>query len=144
MSADLEHLVAVVDQLDPYTLTPSDILEIKAWGGDKIGFVLIDIATQKIIYATPGAESIFGYVTDEMTGLDLIALVPDEFKEIHPKHVEGFGEAMQARSMGRRDRPLYGKERDGATFPVEIGLFPRKFKGKKVCLANVVRLSKEA
>lgn len=140
---EIENLIKVVDQLDPFTLTTTDIAEIKAWGSDKIGFVLVDIETQKIIYATPGAEGIFGYVTDEMTGLDLVELVPDEFKGIHPKHVEGFGAAMQARSMGRRDRPLYGKERDGKTFPVEIGLFPRKFKTRKVCLANVVRLSKE-
>jgi PAS domain S-box-containing protein len=140
---ELEKLIKVVDQLDPFTLTPTDIADIKAWGADKVGFVLIDIDTQKITYATEGAEKIFGYVTDEMVGLDLVELVPDEFKNVHAEHVKGFGEAMQARSMGRRDSPLYGKERDGATFPVEIGLFPRKFKGRKVCLANVVRLSKE-
>jgi hypothetical protein len=45
--------------------------------------------------------------------------------------------------MGKRDSTLYGKERDGATFPVEIGLFPRQFRKRKLCLANVVRLSKE-
>jgi PAS domain S-box-containing protein len=143
MSKDLDDLVKVIDQIDPFVLTPNDVAEIKAWGADKVGFVLVDIETQKITYATPGAENIFGYVTDEMTGLDLIELVPDEFKAIHPQHVSGFGAAMQARSMGRRDRPLYGRERDGKKFPVEIGLFPRKFKGRKVVLANIVRLSKE-
>lgn len=142
-TGDLDKLINVVDTLDPYSLSDSDIAEIKKWGADKVGFILVDIKTQKIIYATPGAEAIFGYVTEQMTGLDLIQLVPDEFKGIHPRHVEGFGKAMQARSMGRRDKPLYGRERDGATFPVEIGLFPRTFKGRDVCLANVVRLSKE-
>lgn len=140
---NLSALIKVVDELDPFTLTDSDITEIKKWGADKVGFVLVDIETQKITYATEGAEKIFCYVTDEMVGLDLVALVPDEFKGVHAEHVRSFGEAMQARSMGRRDSPLYGRERDGATFPVEIGLFPRKFKGRKVCLANVVRLSKQ-
>lgn len=139
---NLEALIKVVDDLDPYTLSDSDIVEIKKWGADKVGFVLIDIETQKITYATEGAEKIFGYVTDEMVGLALVELVPEEYRSVHAEHVRGFGEAMQARSMGRRDKPLLGRERDGETFPVEIGLFPRKFKGRKVCLANVVRLSK--
>lgn len=141
--SDMDALVNAVDKLDPLSLSESDITEIKKWGADKVGFILVDIKTQKIIYATPGAEAIFGYVTDQMTGRDLIELVPEEFQKIHPRHVEGFGKQMAQRSMGRRDKPLYGKERDGATFPVEIGLFPRTFKGRDVCLANVVRLSKE-
>lgn len=143
MNDNMDALIRAVDELDPFTLTDADIIDIKKWGADKVGFVLVDIETQKITYATEGAEKIFGYVTDEMVGLDLVSLVPDEYKGVHAEHVRGFGEAMQTRSMGRRDKPLLGKERDGATFPVEIGLFPRKFKGRKVCLANVVRLSKE-
>jgi PAS domain S-box-containing protein len=143
MTDDLEALAKVVDEIDPSVLTKKDIEEIKAWGADKVGFVLVDVETQKIVYATPGAEGIFGYVTDEMVGLDLVALVPDEFRSAHTGHVEGYGRHLQTRSMGRRDTVLYGRERDGATFPVEIGLFPRQFRKRKLVLANVVRLSKE-
>jgi PAS domain S-box-containing protein len=143
MSPDLEKLVAVVDEIDPHTLTSGDIAAIKAWGADQVGFVLVDIETQKVVYATPGAEKIFGYVTDEMAGLDLIALVPEDFRHSHVEHVKHFGQAMQTRSMGKRDTVLYGRERDGATFPVEIGLFPRQFRKRRLVLANVVRLSKE-
>lgn len=140
---DLEKLVAVVDELDPEVLTTKDIVDLKTWAADRAGFVVVDIQMQQILYATPGAESIFGYVTDEMIGKPLIDLVPDEFKKVHVGHVEGFGKAMQQRSMGRRDKLLYGKERDGETFPVEISLYPRTFKGRSICIANVVRLSKE-
>lgn len=141
---EIDRLAAVVDELDPNTLTAGDITEIKAWAADKVGFVLVDVETQKILYATAGAEAIFGYVTGEMEGLDLIALVPDKFKPAHSGHVKGFGDAMQTRSMGRRDSVLTGQERDGKTFPVEIGLFPRKWRTRrKLCVANVVRLSKE-
>jgi len=143
MSDELDDLAAVVDDLDPSILSARDIAEIKAWGADRVGFVLVDVETQKIVYATPGAESIFGYVTDEMIGLELIALVPDAYRPAHVGYVEGFARHMQTRSMGKRDTTLYGKERDGETFPVEIGLFPRQFKKRKLCLANVVRLSKE-
>lgn len=139
----VEELAAVVDQIDPNTLTLADIADIKAWGADKIGFVLVDMQTQKILFATQGAEEIFGFMRDEMIGLDLVQIVPDEYKEVHPQHVSGFNDSPRARSMGKTDRPLFGKERDGATFPVEIGLFPRKFKNRRLCLANIVRLSKE-
>jgi len=143
MSDDLDKLVAVVDELDPNTLTTKDREEILRWGADKIGFVLVDVDEQKILHGTSGAESLFGYVTDEMTDLPLIELVPEGLRAAHVKHVEKFGEAMQTRSMGRRDMVLMGRERDGSTFPVEISLYPRKFGKRRLCLANVVRLSKE-
>ncbi len=140
---DIDKLTQVVDQLDPYTLTAKDVAEIKEWGADKVGFVLVDMVTQKVLYATPGAENIFGYMPDEMSGLDLVELVPEEFKDVHPAHVQTFDRNAIPRSMGKRDRPLSGRQRDGQTFPVEIGLFPRKFKSLRVCLANVVRLEKQ-
>jgi PAS domain S-box-containing protein len=143
MTPDIDKLVAVVDELDPHILTSKDISEIKTWGADKVGLILVDMVAQKILFATPGAEAIFGYMPDEMIGLDLIQLVPDEFKSVHPHYVEDFNENPTDKSMGRRDRPLRGKRRDGRTFSVEIGLFPRKFRNMRLCLANVVRLSKE-
>lgn len=144
MSApQLDKLAAVVDELDPNTLSRRDIEEIKAWGADRIAFVLVDVDEQKIVYATEGAEKAFGYVTDEMNGLSLSELVPEAFRANHDHYVEDFGQAMETRSMGKRDSALQGRERSGKTFPVEIGLFPRKFRGKKYCLANVVRLDKQ-
>lgn len=144
MNDELDELIKVVDQLDPSTLTAKDITDIKAWGADRVGFVLVDMDSQKVLVATPGAEAIFGYMPDEMVGLNLVELVPDEFKTVHPQHVEGFNANPVDRSMGRRDKPLRGRQRDGKTFSVEIGLFPRKFRNMRLCLANVVRLSKEA
>lgn len=144
MNDELEALVKVVDGLDPGVLSSKDVAEITAWGADRVGFVLVDMISQKVLFATPGAEAIFGYMPDEMIGMDLIDLVPDDFKSIHPQHVESFNSNPTPRSMGRRDKPLRGKQRDGKTFSVEIGLFPRKFRNMRLCLANVVRLSKEA
>ena len=143
MTEPIDKLAAVVDQIDPATLTPKDIAEIKAWGADKVGFILVDMDTQKILFATSGAEEIFKYMPDEMVGLDLTAIVADEYQESHPKHVEGFNRSPRSRSMGKSQSPLFGRERDGKEFPVEIGLFPRQFKGLRVCLANVVRLDKQ-
>jgi PAS domain S-box-containing protein len=143
MTPEIDKLAAVVNELDPATLTEADIASIMRWGSDQVAFVLVDVETQKIVHATPGAERLFGYVTDEMVGRDLVDLVPEELRANHVDHVKGFSHGMQTRSMGRRDSVLYGRERDGATFPVEISLFPRQFRKRKLVLANVVRLSKE-
>lgn len=143
MTDELDELAKVVDEIDPNVLTAKDIAEIKAWGADRVGFVLVNMDTQKVLFATPGAEVIFGYMPDEMVGLDLTDLVAEAFKEVHPHHVGGFNKAPAMRSMGRRDRPLSGRQRDGDEFPVEIGLYPRQFGKLRLCLANVVRLSKE-
>lgn len=142
-NTELDKLTSVIDEIDPTALSHNDIDEIKKWGADKIGLLLVDLKEQKILWATEGAERIFGYVTDQMVGLDLVEVVPDAFREVHIKHVEEFTKHMQIKSMGYRDKRLEGRERDGMLFPAEVGLFPRSFKGRDVCLANVVRLSKE-
>lgn len=143
MSKDLDDLVKVVDQIDPTVLTSTDISSLKDWAAEKTGLVVVDMNTQQILFATQGAEEIFGYMRDEMIGLDLLALVPNEFKNVHPSHVGAFNKMPSVRSMGKRDKPLMGLQRDGDTFPVEISLYPRKFKSLRICVANVVRLSKE-
>lgn len=143
MSPELEKLAAVVDELDPAVLSARDVDEIKKWAADKVGLLCVDMATQKILFATTGAEEIFRYMPGEMTGLNLVDLVPDSYKDVHPHHVEGFNASPKQRSMGRSETPLYGKERDGKTFPAEIGLFPRQYNSLRICVANVVRLDKE-
>jgi PAS domain S-box-containing protein len=142
MNNSLDKLVKVIDDVDPNTLTRTDVDEIKTWGADKLALILVDMVSQKILHATEGAEKMFGYMTDEMISLDLIRLVPDEFKDVHPTHVDGFNAAPVERAMGKRDRPLSGRRRDGTEFPVEIGLFPRMWGRRRLCLANLVSLAK--
>lgn len=142
--SDIDDLTKAVDKLDPATLTASEIADLKAWGADKAAFIIVNLSTQVILFATQGAEEVFKYMPGEMNGMPLLELVPEEFKSIHPSHVEGFNADPMPRSMGKRDRPLRGRERNGTTFEVEIGLYPRKFKSLRICLANVVRLAKEA
>ena len=139
----LDKLAAVVNDLDPHALSVKDVDDIKKWAAEKVGLICVDMDTQKILFATTGAEEIFRYMPGEMVGLDLVAIVPSEYMKAHPQHVEGFNHSPRARSMGKSESPLFGKERDGKTFPAEIGLFPRQFNALRICVANVVRLDKE-
>lgn len=137
-----EKLKEVVESLgfDP---SPSELRDLKEWAADKAAFVFVDMDTQTVLYATPGAEEVFGYMPDEMRGLPLLALIPEGRKEDHTGYVEGFNHNPTDRSMGKRHSHLSGRRRDGSEFPAEIGLFPRAWKGRRICLANVVRVVKQ-
>jgi PAS domain S-box-containing protein len=78
---------------------------------------------QRITLFNRGAEQIFGWSEREALGQPLDILIPDRFRVIHRSHVNGFAaEGMHARTMGARDRHIYGLRKDGAVFPAEAAI----------------------
>lgn len=43
-----------------------------------------------IVFFSSGAERMFGYTADEITGKSINLLLPDRFRAEHEKHVRGF------------------------------------------------------
>jgi len=68
-------------------------------------------------------EKLFGYHRDELIGHAVDTLVPDKFREGHPRNRADFFASPQTRAMGV-GRDLYARRKDGSEFPVEIGLNP--------------------
>ncbi|MGA9392374.1 MAG: PAS domain S-box protein [Candidatus Sulfotelmatobacter sp.] len=69
------------------------------------------------------AEELFGYHQGELIGQKVEILVPDSYRRQHHEHRENFAGTPRTRRMGA-DLDLYGRRRDGSTFPVEISLSP--------------------
>lgn len=66
-------------------------------------------------------ETSFGYSRTELIGQPIEILVPERFRSAHIGFRQAYLAAPVSRSMGV-GRELYGLRKDGAEFPVEIGL----------------------
>lgn len=73
--------------------------------------------------ANPAAEQIFGYASEELTGLAIETLIPMRNRKSHEKSRTDFVKHPEPRSMGR-GRDLYGMRKDGTEITVEVSLSP--------------------
>ncbi|HET7133819.1 MAG TPA: PAS domain-containing sensor histidine kinase, partial [Gammaproteobacteria bacterium] len=80
-------------------------------------------AAGRIVFANAQIERTFGYSPLELVGQPVETLLPQRFREAHPRHREQFAAKPRLRPMGA-GLQLYGLHRDGREFPVEISLSP--------------------
>jgi PAS domain S-box-containing protein len=83
------------------------------------------------------AERMFGYDRAELHGKPLELLLPERFRGRHVDLRLGFLTNMSSRVMGE-GRDLFGLRKDGAEFPLEIGLNPIDFDGESMVLAGII------
>lgn len=103
------------------------------------GMVMVDPAGT-IVLVNREVERLFGYGRGELIGQPLETLVPDETRTEHPSLREAFARKARSRAMGE-GRDLYGRHKNGAHVPVEIGLNPIRMQDGVYVLASVVDIS---
>jgi len=68
-------------------------------------------------------ERLFGYNRQELIGQSVEILVPERFRDAHPRHREAYNSQASVRPMGV-GLQLFGRRKDGSEFPVDIMLSP--------------------
>jgi PAS domain S-box-containing protein len=95
---------------------------------------------QRITLFNKGAETIFGYKTEEVLGEPLNLLIPQRFRAVHDHHVHNFNEAPYSTMRMNERRAVIGLRHDGTEFPAEASVSKLDLKGERmfiVCVRDI-------
>jgi formate hydrogenlyase transcriptional activator len=93
-----------------------------------------------ITEANARVEMLFGYSRAELLGQPIEILIPERFREGHPKHRADYTKEPRMRPMGI-GLELYGRRKDGSEFPVDIMLGPVETRDGGIVLTVIRDLS---
>src|SRR5688572_5290935 len=99
------------------------------------GIIMVD-TRGRIVVANPMAEQLFGYSSDELTGVMLEDLLPERYRGGHVNFRNAFNSNPFPRRMGA-GRDLTALRKDGTEFPVEISLSFTKVKNELLVMAFI-------
>ena len=89
-----------------------------------------------IVLANPAAGAVLGYDANELVGMPVDALVPDDIRPRHAAYRHAYGLNPHPRPMGTQ-MDLVAKRRDGSTVMVEIALSPLQEHGLPYVVAAI-------
>ena len=101
--------------------------------------IMVD-ASGIIEFANTETVRMFGYAIHELIGRSIDRLVPSRMRAAHAGLRQGFIAHPSKRPMGA-GRNLHATRKDGAEFPVEIGLTPINSAGGTMVLATIVDIT---
>ncbi|MGB5419949.1 PAS domain S-box protein [Algibacter sp.] len=97
---------------------------------------------QKIMEVNESAEQIFGYDKKELIDKDLNVLIPLNFHKNHASYFETFIKKGKRRRMGEA-KDIFGLQKDGNVFAIEVELNPFSIYNKTYVMALVRDVSEK-
>jgi PAS domain S-box-containing protein len=97
--------------------------------------------TGRIAYVNSRLEELFGYRREELVGQMVELLMPAQFREGHVQYRLSYVRDPHVRSMGS-GMDLAGRRKDGAAFPIEVGLSPFHAGEQSLVIATITDISK--
>lgn len=91
---------------------------------DQAPCIITEMKTGLIIFASKRINTTFGYIYNELEGKKVTELMPQQFRERHDKHLEGYTKNPKYRNMGTLEMKLKGLKKDGNEFDIKISLEP--------------------
>ena len=85
-------------------------------------------------------EILFGYDRHELLGQQMEILMPESYRSQHKSNMDKYFKAPKLRAMGV-GRELFGVNKNGDIFPVEIGLSPLELEKEKFAVAIIHDIS---
>jgi PAS domain S-box-containing protein len=83
-----------------------------------------------IVLASASIKALFGFDPDEVVGLPVEMLVPEQVRAMHERHRKKYAGIGEARPMGR-GLELTGRRRNGSMFAIDVSLAPFSIGGEK-------------
>lgn len=103
------------------------------------GIVIVN-QQQHIVASNQAANTMFGYETNELIGLPLETLIPQKNHSKHHGYAQKYVSKGKQRQMGK-GLDLYGRKKNEAIFPVEVGLSPFTVNDSKYIMALVTDIT---
>jgi PAS domain S-box-containing protein len=94
----------------------------------------------RIVLINAQTETMFGYARAQLIGQSVDLLVPESHRHRHAAHRRNFEHAPRVRAMGAH-LLLYGRRKDGSTFPASISLSPIRTASRTLVFADVRDIS---
>ncbi len=94
----------------------------------------------RIVGANQRAEELFGYSRPELLDRPLNQLLPPDLRDSHAAHMAAFFQTPRTRPMGQ-ELELVAQRRDGARFPVEVGLSQMTVQGETLAIAFITDIT---
>lgn len=91
--------------------------------------LLVVDETGLIVWSNDQIADLLGYQSEELQGCSVELLIPERYREGHPKHRETYSQKPTHRQMGA-NKNLYARNKQGGEIPVDIALNHMRRDGK--------------